>query len=362
MIKMIKKLIIFLSLVICCTGCGSGVTHEATELQTKVITHREKDISYDIIPPPEKFSEYVKRNKIKLKEEYSELPPAFGEVGGRDYPSLICCFLDVNDKINYLEYELTQEMEWKISIPNWSTEIKKIAPMGLISYQVDQLGRKYCSVLGDEGDVLIYSISDEGEFRNIDIKEIDSLAINDNKTLVNFDIINDSILALLYGEKDSEDEKCNIFFFNPFTEECTKMGTTISSNIIFDEKGNYYSLSNSQQYIQCFSIDDTMPQRVIKCNGISGISAMSDLIVDSENGYFISNHGIYSGKITDKEWNVMLPISKMYYNKKDSVFKDDPIVAFPGWLKVNGDDLDFYVQTYKTNDGNETEWIHYYEN
>ncbi len=130
------------------------------------------------------------------------------------------------------------------------------APMGLISYQVDKLGRKYCSVLGDAGDVLIYSICDEGTFRNIDIKEIDSLSINDNKTLVKFDIINDSILALLYGEEDSENEKCNIFFFNPFTEECTKMGTTISSDIIFDEKGNYYNLSNSQQYIQCFSIDE----------------------------------------------------------------------------------------------------------
>ncbi len=58
----------------------------------------------------------------------------------------------------------------------------------------------------------------------------------------------------------------------------------------------------------------------------------------------------------------MLPISKMYYNKEDETFKYTPISAFPGWLKVNGDDLDFYVETYKSNDSNELVWVHYYQN
>ncbi len=52
----------------------------------------------------------------------------------------------------------------------------------------------------------------------------------------------------------------------------------------------------------------------------------------------------------------------MYYNKEDETFKYTPISAFPGWLKVNGDDLDFYVETYKSNDSNELVWVHYYQN
>lgn len=353
----LKMLVIIISLVLYCTGCGAG-----EEPRNKVLPHKEKEIHYDIIPEQPKLSEYVKKNKIQVKEGFSEMVPAFGTVKGRDLPCVIYCFLDVNDKINYLEYELTEEMEWKISTPNWSTEVEKIAPMGLMSYQVDQLGRKYCSVSGDDGSVLIYSISETGTFQNIDIKEIDSHSLNGNKKLVKFEVINETTLALLYGEKDGINERCNIFFFNPITEECTKTGTTISSDIIFDEKGNYYNFSNSQRYIQCFSIDDTMPQHVIRCEGISSISAISDLIIESANGYLISNNGIYHGKITDEEWNVMLPINKMYYNKEDEAFKNAPISAFPGWLKVNGDDLDFYVETYKSNDSNELVWVHYYEN
>lgn len=360
--KILKMLVIIICLVLCCTGCGAGGNNKNAESKTKVLPHKEKEIRYDILPKQPKFSEILKINKIQVKEGYSEMAPAFGTVGGRDLPSAIYCFLDVNDKINYLEYELTEEMEWKISIPNWSTEVNKIAPMGLISYQVDQLGRKYCSVSADDENVLIYSISETGTLQNIDIREIDSLLINDNKSLVKFEVINDSTLALLYGENDGINERCNIFLFDPFTEECTKTGTTISSDIIFDEKGNYYNLSSSQQYIQCFTIEDTMPQHVIKCDGISSISAISDLIIESENGYLISNDGIYHGKITDEEWNVMLPISKMYYNKEDKAFKNTPISAFPGWLKVNGDDLDFYVETYNSNESNELVWVHYYEN
>lgn len=358
----LKMLMIIIGLVLFCAGCGAAENNKITESKTKVLPHKEKEIRYDIISEQPQFSEFLKKNKIQVKEGYSEMAPAFGTVEGRDLPCIIYCFLDVNDKINYLECELTQETGWKISLPNWSAEVNKIAPMGLISYQVDRLGRKYCSVSGDDGNVLIFLISEAGTLQNIDIKEIDSLSLNDNKKLVKFEVINDTTLALLYGETDGINERCNIFFFNPFTEECTKTGTTISSDIIFDEKGNYYNLSNSQRYIQCFSIDDTMPQHVIKCEGISSISAISDLIIESENGYMISNDGIYHGKITDGEWNVMLPISKMYYNKEDEAFKNAPISAFPGWIKVDGDDLDFYVETHKTNDSNELVWVHYYGN
>lgn len=353
--------ILVICLVFFCTGCEVEKNNKDSASKKIVLPHKEKEVCYDIIPDQPKLSEYVKKNKIQVNEGYSEMAPAFGTVGDGDLPCVIYCFLDVNDKINYLQYELTQEMVWKISIPNWSAEVNKIAPMGLISYQVDRLGRKYCSASRDDGSVLIYSISETGKFQNIEIKEIDSLSVNDNKKLVKFEVINDSTLALLYGEMNGINERCNIFLFDPFAEKCTKMGTTISSDIIFDEKGNYYNLSNSQQYIQCFSIDDTMPQHVIKCEGISSISAISDLIIESENGYLISNNGIYHGKITDEAWNVMLPISEMYYNKEDEAFKNAPISAFPGWLKVNGDDLDFYVETHKTNDSNETVWVHYYE-
>lgn len=188
----------------------------------------------------------------------------------------------------------------------------------------------------------------------LDVNDKINYSINDNKKLVKFEVLNDSTLALLYGEKDDINERCNIFLFDTLEEQCTKKGTVVSSDIIFDEKGNYYNLSNSQQYIQCFSIDDAMPQHVIKCDGISNISAVSDLIIESENGYLISNNGIYHGKITDEEWKLILPINKMYYSKKDKAFESSPISAFSGWLKVNGDDLDFYVETHKANDSMET--------
>lgn len=45
----------------------------------------------------------------------------------------------------------------------------------------------------------------------LDVNDKINYSINDNKKLVKFEVLNDSALALLYGEKDGINERCNIF-------------------------------------------------------------------------------------------------------------------------------------------------------
>ncbi len=82
----LKMLMIIIGLMLFCAGCGAGENNKNTESKTEVLPYKEKEIRYDIIPEKPQFSEFLKKNKIQVKEGYSEMAPAFGTVGDRDLP------------------------------------------------------------------------------------------------------------------------------------------------------------------------------------------------------------------------------------------------------------------------------------
>ncbi len=337
-----------LCVAVLCTSCGTKQS-EVTVEKTNVVSHQGDEISYDIIEPPSEIDQDRLYNMyINAREE--------------EYPRMILKLIKEDNKtFEYIEYQLEDDFSWTRREMPWSQKVSETYEEGTETMVADSKGNLYASTTDKDNKLVILRLTEKGEAQELDLSE----AENVYKDLVptSFDIINDNQLVLFY-EEDPEQTgaRTDVVIYDCVEERILDRGQTISNDVVFDKNGNYYMVSLEQQMVQKYTIHDTLPDKVIQCDGISEIVFISDLLIEDDKGYIKTNAGIYGGKLTDEQWSILLPIEKMYYNKDIETFRGNPLAAFCSFTKVQGDDCEFFVETLRDNDTLEFDWVHYYKN
>ena len=124
----------------------------------------------------------------------------------------------------------------------------------------------------------------------------------------------------------------------------------------FDTEGNYYVVAPRQQLILKKSLYESVPKKVIKCEGMTSESSTSGLVIDDDFGYLLTGNGIYGGKLDANEWEKKIDGKELYYCKDFP----SPVLGIANMVKVPGRDLEFYLMTWKNAECSDFEWVHYF--
>lgn len=124
----------------------------------------------------------------------------------------------------------------------------------------------------------------------------------------------------------------------------------------FDTEGNYYVVAPRQQLILKKSLYESVPKKVIKCEGMTSESSTSGLVIDDDFGYLLTGNGIYGGKLDADKWEKKIDGKELYYCKDFP----SPVLGIANMVKVPGRDLEFYLMTWKNTECSDFEWVHYF--
>lgn len=111
-----------------------------------------------------------------------------------------------------------------------------------------------------------------------------------------------------------------------------------------------------QQLILKKSLYESVPKKVIKCEGMTSESSTSGLVIDDDFGYLLTGNGIYGGKLDANEWEKKIDGKELYYCKDFP----SPVLGIANMVKVPGRDLEFYLMTWKNAECSDFEWVHYF--
>lgn len=341
-----KVYVLFICIFLFCTSCGMKKNEETTE-KTKVTSYKEKNVMYDVIETPDEANS-------------KQMANMYVNVSGSEYPRMILKLIQTNsESYEYIEYQLQDDFTWRRTKIAWSDKISEMSPNGIKIMVADSKGELYASAYDREKRYVLYRLSDNGEIYKLNVSEV----LNTHKGVEpsTFDIINDYQLAFLFSENSEQiGGKCDVVFYDLIEEKVLEQGSAVSDQIIFDEEGNYYTLSFAQPIIQKYTIHDSMPNKVIQCDGISPSTMISDLLISDDKGYLKTSYGIYGGKLNEEQWdNVIIAVDNMYYNKEIATFQSQPLLSFSSFIKVPGDDTEFFVKTFRDEEYIDFDWVHY---
>ncbi len=334
-----------LCVAVLCTSCGTKHSEVSVE-KPNIISHQGEDGNYDIIEKP---------TGIDGERLYNK----YVTVNGTEYPRMILKLIKDDMKtFEYIEYQLEDDFSWTRSKLPWSDKVSALYEDGTGTIVSDSQGNLYASTYDKDGMMIVLRLSEDGKVQELDLTEVEK--VYDQVHPTSFDIINDHELVFFYEENPEETGmKTNVVFFDSIKECVVDKGLTISNDVVFDKDGYYYSVSPEQQVIQKYTIHDTLPHSVIKCGEMSGLVNITDLLIDEDNGYIKISSGIYGGTLDDAQWELMLPVENMYYDKGVEQFDENPLTAFMSYIKVSGDDCEFFVETLRSDDILDFAWVHY---
>lgn len=256
---------------------------------------------------------------------------------------------------SFLECKWNGEKKWSVQKTEWSNLI------------ANRYKNYECQIASADGENLyillakknnytyeLYRVSKKGEIQRLHMPDI--YARVKGQTIISFDVIRNSRLVFFFSKK--EDAVCGQAIEYDANNEkfLSKDGKIDDISAGFDNKGNYYLVAPRQQLILKKSLYEEIPQKVIKCDGITSECINSQMIIDEEFGYVLTGSGIYGGKLDADRWEKILDRNKMLYCKEFG----SPVLGIANMVKAPGQDTEFYLMTWKNRECSDFEWIHYF--
>ena len=284
------------------------------------------------VQPREEVS--LKRDKSYEYEKIQKPDPAFS----KDMKQM---YLIVNEEVPYYIFRMRTsgkdsyiECRWE-GDKKWVT--KKTAWSDFIA--------KNCQ---------LYKIKKNREIRELHIPDITSRV--KGQKIVSFSVINESRLVFFFSMEEDATDGQAIEYDSVEEKFLAKDGKIDDISAGFDTEGNYYVVAPRQQLILKKSLYESVPKKVIKCEGMTSESSTSGLVIDDDFGYLLTGNGIYGGKLDANEWEKKIDGKELYYCKDFP----SPVLGIANMVKVPGRDLEFYLMTWKNAECSDFEWVHYF--
>lgn len=329
--------------LICCLSlfvisCDKEV---AVQPREEVSLKRDKSYEYEKIQKPElAFSKDMKQMYLIVNEE---VPYYIFRMRTSGKDSYMECQWEGGDK------------KWMTKKTAWNDFIAKNCGNGEIQIAADTKQNLYVMYSDNsKTKCQLYKIKKNREIRELHIPDITSRV--KGQKIVSFSVINESRLVFFFSlEEDATDGQA-IEYDSVEEKFLAKDGKIDDISAGFDTEGNYYVVAPRQQLILKKSLYESVPKKVIKCEGMTSESSTSGLVIDDDFGYLLTGNGIYGGKLDANEWEKKIDGKELYYCKDFP----SPVLGIANMVKVPGRDLEFYLMTWKNAECSDFEWVHYF--
>lgn len=328
--------------LICCLSLFVISCDKETAMQPReeVSLKPDKSYVYEKIQKPElAFSKDMKQMYLIVNEEV---------------PYYIFR-MRTSGKESYMECRWEEDKKWVTKKTSWSDFVAKNCGNGEIQIAADTKQNLYVMYSDNsKTKCQLYKIKKNREIWELHIPDITSRV--KGQKIVSFSVINESRLVFIFSLKEDATDGQAIVYDSVEEKFLAKDGKIDDISAGFDTEGNYYVVAPRQQLILKKSLYESVPKKVIKCEGMTSESSTSGLVIDDDFGYLLTGNGIYGGKLDANEWEKKIDGKELYYCKDFP----SPVLGIANMAKVPGRDLEFYMMTWKNAECSDFEWVHYF--
>ena len=248
-----------------------------------------------------------------------------------------------------------EDYKWFTKNTSWSDFVAKNCGNGEIQIAADTKQNLYVMYSDNsKTKCQLYKVKENGKIQELHIPDI-TLRVKDQK-VISFSVINESRLVFFFSLEEDATGGQAIEYDSVEEKFLAKDGKIDDISAGFDTEGNYYVVAPRQQLILKKSLYESVPKKVIKCEGMTSESSTSGLVIDDDFGYLLTGNGIYGGKLDANEWEKKIDGKELYYCKDFP----SPVLGIANMVKVPGRDLEFYMMTWKNAECSDFEWVHYF--
>lgn len=246
--------------LICCLSLFVISCDKETAMQPReeVSLKPDKSYEYEKIQKPElAFSKDMKQMYLIVNEEV---------------PYYIFR-MQTSGKDSYMECRWEGDKKWVTKKTSWSDFVAKNCGNGEIQIAADTKQNLYVMYSDNsKTKCQLYKIKKNREIRELHISDITSRV--KGQKIVSFSVINESRLVFFFSMEEDATDGQAIEYDSVEEKFLAKDGKIDDISAGFDTEGNYYVVAPRQQLILKKSLYESVPKKVIKCEGMTSKAAL----------------------------------------------------------------------------------------